>query len=132
MLLTKEILTSSHLHLQAALAPYVGYGGVGINWRCLGSSGHVDRPAGGVLRNYYKCFSADHENNMYALPAQNQKMQDSQLLSLLDLAGISKALLSRTEPLRHREGIISSTKIHSLPWTPSIIKCAAQACMVMT
>ena len=45
------------------LAPYETYGGLGINWRCLGSNGQKQRPAGGVLGTYMKCFPPDHENN---------------------------------------------------------------------
>ena len=37
------------------LAEYTKFGGVALNEMFFGSSGHKDRPAGGVLGNYKKC-----------------------------------------------------------------------------
>ena len=37
------------------LERYRNYGGLTLNWMVFGTSGHVTRPAGGVLQNYYRC-----------------------------------------------------------------------------
>jgi hypothetical protein len=42
------------------LRSYEAYGGVALQWMRFGSSGHVHKPPGGVLPNYYKC--APHHN----------------------------------------------------------------------
>eukprot|EP00596_Hydrurales_sp_CCMP1899_P002611 CAMPEP_0119039936 /NCGR_PEP_ID=MMETSP1177-20130426/9722_1 /TAXON_ID=2985 /ORGANISM="Ochromonas sp, Strain CCMP1899" /LENGTH=270 /DNA_ID=CAMNT_0007004489 /DNA_START=316 /DNA_END=1128 /DNA_ORIENTATION=+ len=31
------------------------YGGLVLNWMSFGSSGHIQRPKGGILKNYYRC-----------------------------------------------------------------------------
>jgi hypothetical protein len=32
------------------------YGGLVLNWMLFGSSGHIQRPKGGILKNYYRCI----------------------------------------------------------------------------
>ena len=39
--------------------------GLGVHWLIFGSSGHITRPEGGVLRNFTKCASHDFEVNYY-------------------------------------------------------------------
>lgn len=42
------------------LRHYEPYGGVALQWKMFGSSGHQKRPEGGVLKNYNKCGSNIH------------------------------------------------------------------------
>lgn len=42
------------------LKDYEKYGGVALNWMMFGSSGHVEKPPGGVIANYYKCSKNKH------------------------------------------------------------------------
>jgi hypothetical protein len=42
------------------LERYTAYGGLAINWKIFGSSGHVERPWGGVLPNYWRCTKNFH------------------------------------------------------------------------
>ena len=42
------------------LAEFRDYGGLTLNWMIFGSSGHVTRPNGGVLKNYFKCRPDHH------------------------------------------------------------------------
>jgi hypothetical protein len=46
---------------------YEPYSGLGVHWMTFGSSGHKDRPAGGVLANYVACMPADAAINRCAL-----------------------------------------------------------------
>lgn len=41
--------------LISILERYTNYGGLTLNWMVFGTSGHVTRPPGGLLQNYYKC-----------------------------------------------------------------------------
>ncbi|GAB4813823.1 hypothetical protein N2152v2_000869 [Parachlorella kessleri] len=45
------------------LREYENFGGLVINWRLVGSSGHVVRPPGGVLRNFLKCTPEEYHEN---------------------------------------------------------------------
>lgn len=36
-------------------------GGLAVNWRYMGPSGHIKRPPGGVLRNYLACLPVEDE-----------------------------------------------------------------------
>ncbi|BDA50774.1 probable glycosyltransferase family 92 protein RCOM_0530710 [Coccomyxa sp. Obi] len=45
------------------LKDYGEHGGLAINMRMFGSSGHKTRPKGGILRNYIKCLPEQHEEN---------------------------------------------------------------------
>ena len=47
------------------LLPYAPYGGLVINWRQIGWSGHVKRPEGGILANYWRCFTEEDNNNRH-------------------------------------------------------------------
>ena len=49
------------------LERYRNYGGLTLNWMMFGSSGHITRPAGGVLRNYHKCFPNFHVKSIVNL-----------------------------------------------------------------
>jgi hypothetical protein len=42
------------------LINYENYGGLTLNWKIFGSSGHLKRPSGGILPNYHKCFKNWH------------------------------------------------------------------------
>jgi hypothetical protein len=42
------------------LRAYEQYGGLTLNWKIFGSSGHIQRPEGGVLQNYKMCFTNFH------------------------------------------------------------------------
>jgi Glycosyltransferase family 92 len=61
------------------LANFTQYGGVGLNWRVYGSSGHLKRPEGGV-KNYSKCTTPSFFENKYIKDIVNthhvQKVQD--------------------------------------------------------
>ena len=49
------------------LERYRNYGGLTLNWMMFGSSGHITRPAGGVLRNYHKCHKNHHVKSIVNL-----------------------------------------------------------------
>lgn len=42
------------------LKKYENYGGLALNWKLFGSSGHVSRPPGGILENYHMCGDNFH------------------------------------------------------------------------
>lgn len=42
--------------MPALLREYEAYGGLGVNWRVFGSSGHIDKPEGGTLANFVTCI----------------------------------------------------------------------------
>lgn len=44
---------------------YDKYGGLAINWVVFGSSGHKQRPVGGVLVNYRQCLPLQQEQNQH-------------------------------------------------------------------
>ncbi len=41
--------------LPALLKHYEEYGGLALSWTVFGTSGHINRPPGGVLASYDKC-----------------------------------------------------------------------------
>jgi len=43
------------------LKKYEQYGALGVNWRLMGSDDHIQRPAGGALKNYISCFPEKEE-----------------------------------------------------------------------
>ncbi len=51
------VLVNKTKSIPAILTNYEQYGGLVLNWKRFGSSGHVTRPTGGVLPNYHKCFN---------------------------------------------------------------------------
>jgi hypothetical protein len=42
------------------LKRYEKYGGLALNWMLFGSSGHTEKPPGGVIANYYRCRRNKH------------------------------------------------------------------------
>eukprot|EP00887_Chlorella_sp_A99_P002865 scaffold6.g2865.t1 len=52
------------MDLPSFLTDFQPFGGLCVNWRLFGSSGHVNRPAGGVLANYWKCQPEGHSDGM--------------------------------------------------------------------
>jgi len=46
------IVMMKHDDINELLEPYKEYGGLGINWRVFGTSGHVKKPSGRVVDNY--------------------------------------------------------------------------------
>ena len=46
--------------IPAVLKDYESYGGLTLSWMNFGSSGHIERPPGGVLANYNKCYQDFH------------------------------------------------------------------------
>ena len=54
------IVTKDECSIPSILKRYEEYGGLTLNWKILGSSGHKTKPPGGVLKNYWKCFSVGH------------------------------------------------------------------------
>jgi Glycosyltransferase family 92 len=42
------------------LEKYSAFGALTLNWMFMGSNGHIKRPAGGVLKNYNKCWKNCH------------------------------------------------------------------------
>jgi hypothetical protein len=42
------------------LKTYEKYGGLALNWMMFGTSGHVEKPAGGVIANYHRCYKSRH------------------------------------------------------------------------
>ena len=55
------------VRVQDILRPYQLYGGLQVNWRQFGSSGHDAKPQGGILRNYWKCYELGSDNNKCGL-----------------------------------------------------------------
>ncbi len=46
------------IDINIALAPYLQYGGVGLNWKICGSNGHITRPYNGtfsIIKSYTAC-----------------------------------------------------------------------------
>jgi hypothetical protein len=54
---------SAALDVNLVLRQYEKYGGLGLNWRMFGSSGHLTRPKLPVAEAYTACFPADHDGN---------------------------------------------------------------------
>ncbi len=51
--------------MPALLHDYEEYGGLAVNWVQFGSSGHVHRPRGGTLANFWKCIPLQHPENLH-------------------------------------------------------------------
>ncbi|MDD3151023.1 MAG: glycosyltransferase family 2 protein [Candidatus Gastranaerophilales bacterium] len=47
------IVLKEHANINDFLEPYKEFGGVGINWRIFGTSGHIEKPEGLVRDNYF-------------------------------------------------------------------------------
>ncbi len=54
------VVKNTSMKIPDVLKEYEHYGGLTLNWKVFGSSGHVHRPVGGVLPNYYKCSNNFH------------------------------------------------------------------------
>lgn len=46
--------------IPSVLKRYEQFGGLSLNWRMFGTSGHIKRPPGGILANYHKCGPNHH------------------------------------------------------------------------
>eukprot|EP00884_Botryococcus_braunii_P010942 jgi/Botrbrau1/1984/Bobra.0052s0027.1 len=67
------VLTDNHSSLPHLLREYEKYGGLAINWRLIGSSGHVVRPPGGMLRNYNSCLPLQELQNNHIKTIANTR-----------------------------------------------------------
>lgn len=54
------VVKKRHASILDVLDAYKGYGGLTLNWMMFGSSGHIKRPKGGVLKNYHRCTVNEH------------------------------------------------------------------------
>ena len=63
----------STVTLPALLHDYEEYGGLAVNWVLFGSSGHIHRPQGGTLANYWKCVPPSHPENLHVKTIANMK-----------------------------------------------------------
>ena len=52
-------------NMPALLHEYEDYGGLAVNWVQFGSSGHIHRPRGGALANFWKCLPLQHPENLH-------------------------------------------------------------------
>lgn len=50
------VVGEPNVSIPQVLCKYEQYGGLSLNVRIFGSSGHVKRPPGGVISNYHKCY----------------------------------------------------------------------------
>ncbi len=57
--------------MPALLREYEQYGGLAVNWVQFGSSGHVHRPRGGTLANFWKCIPLQHPENLHVKTIAN-------------------------------------------------------------
>ena len=63
----------SAVSLSALLHDYEQYGGLAVNWVLFGSSGHLHRPQGGTLANYWKCVPPSHPENLHVKTIANMR-----------------------------------------------------------
>lgn len=63
----------SVVSMPALLRQYEAYGGLAVNWVLFGSSGHVRRPEGGTLANYWKCVPQSHPENLHVKTIANMR-----------------------------------------------------------
>eukprot|EP01040_Poterioochromonas_malhamensis_P014239 gene14239-15745_t len=54
------IVTKNGCSIPSILKRYEPYGGLTLNWTVFGSSGHLTRPEGGILKNYWSCYMYEH------------------------------------------------------------------------
>ncbi len=54
------IVTKDQCSIPSVMKKYEGYGGLVLNWRMFCSSGHLTRPPGGILQNYWRCSDSTH------------------------------------------------------------------------
>lgn len=58
-------------NLPALLHEYEDQGGLAVNWVQFGSSGHVHRPRGGTLANFWMCVPLQHPENLHVKTIAN-------------------------------------------------------------
>ena len=58
-------------NLPALLHEYEDQGGLAVNWVQFGSSGHIHRPHGGTLANFWKCIPLQHPENLHVKTIAN-------------------------------------------------------------
>jgi hypothetical protein len=54
------IVTKDSCSIPSILKRYERYGGLTMNWMVFGSSGHIKKPKGGVIKNYWSCYQYEH------------------------------------------------------------------------
>lgn len=59
------MLSNSSETIDTLLRDYEGFGGLAVNWRMFGSSGHVARPPNGTLQSYTACSTPDNVQNTH-------------------------------------------------------------------
>lgn len=59
--------------LPEILREYEAYGGLAVNWILFGSSGHIHRPEGSTLANYWACVPPSHPENLHIKTIANMK-----------------------------------------------------------
>lgn len=66
------VIAEKSKSLSDVIQPYSKFGGILLHWMLFGTSGHINRPKGGILRNYFQCApSIDVKaivNTKYILP----------------------------------------------------------------
>ena len=67
------IVVAGGTSLPALLAGYVDRGGLALNWRTFGSSGHQRRSQRGVLLGYSSCFEEGNRNNLHVKSIVNTR-----------------------------------------------------------
>ena len=58
-------LRDPQVSLPSLLAGFVAFGGLVLNWQTLSTSGHLTRPAAGVLASYTACLPPSHPHNTH-------------------------------------------------------------------
>lgn len=59
------IVTTNMQPIPELLSRYDAFGGLALNWRQYGISGHLTRPTGKVVDNYWQCFAESDPNNLH-------------------------------------------------------------------
>lgn len=54
------VVTKQGCSIPSVMKRYEPYGGLTLNWMSFGSSNHITRPPGGILKNYWSCFMYEH------------------------------------------------------------------------
>lgn len=63
LVFTDPSIAAQERPLPAYLRQFENRGGLVVNWRLMGSSGHKSRPEGGTIRSYLSCTPADYHEN---------------------------------------------------------------------